>query len=151
MSTLFMVRFICCFTLRKYVIIILVLAKAQTDQEDTRVDVNLILFKKDGSQRTFSLRSEVTSIGRSHDCDLCVPLLIVSRKHCELSQNAEAVKIRDLNSRFGTFVNGKRISEATVKAGDYIRVGPLTFLLQVNGEPKKIMPPPQTKPAPKGD
>ncbi len=112
------------------------------------MDVNLILFKKDGSQRIFSLRNEVTSIGRSHDCDLCVPLLVVSRKHCELSQNAEAVKIHDLNSRFGTFVNGKRISEATVKAGDYVRVGPLTFLLQINGEPKKITPPAQAKPAP---
>jgi len=131
-----------------YVIIKLVLAKAHTDQEDTRVDVNLILFKKNGSHRTFSLRSEVTSIGRSHDCDLCVPLLVVSRKHCELSQNAEAVKIRDLNSRFGTFINGKRISDATVKAGDYIRVGPLTFLLQINGEPQKIKPPPQQKPKP---
>jgi len=84
------------------------------------VDVNLILFKKDGSQRTFSLRSDVTSIGRSHDCDLRVPLRVVSRKHCELSQNAEALKIRDLNSRFGTFVNGKRVSDATVRPGDYI-------------------------------
>jgi len=113
------------------------------------VDVNLILFKKDGSQRTFSLRSEVALIGRSHDCDLCVPLLVVSRQHCELSQNAESLKVRDLNSRFGTFVNGKRINEATVKAGDYIRIGPLTFLLQINGEPQKIMPPPEAKPAPK--
>jgi len=74
---------------------------------------------------------------------------VVSRKHCELSQNAEAVTIRDLNSRFGTFVNGKRISEATVKAGDYIRVGPLTFLLQINGEPQKIIPPKQSKPKPR--
>jgi len=112
------------------------------------VDVNLILFKKDGSQRTFSLRSDVTSIGRSHDCDLRVPLRVVSRKHCELSQNAEALKIRDLNSRFGTFVNGKRVSDATVRPGDYIRIGPLTFLLQINGEPRKIVPPVQAKPAP---
>ncbi|MFH1716861.1 MAG: FHA domain-containing protein [Planctomycetota bacterium] len=112
------------------------------------MDVNLILFKKDGSQRTFSLRSDVTSIGRSHDCDLRVPLRVVSRKHCELSQNAEALKVRDLNSRFGTFVNGKRISEAAVRAGDYIRIGPLTFLLQIDGEPKKTVPPVQAKPAP---
>jgi pSer/pThr/pTyr-binding forkhead associated (FHA) protein len=68
-----------------------------------------------------------------------------------MSQNNEALKIRDLDSRSGTFLNGKRISEATVQAGDYITIGPLTFLLQIGGEPKKIVPPqqPKTTPTPK--
>jgi pSer/pThr/pTyr-binding forkhead associated (FHA) protein len=65
-----------------------------------------------------------------------------------LSQNNEALKIRDLDSRSGTFLNGNRISEATVKAGDYITIGPLTFLLQIDGEPKKIVPPQPPKPTP---
>ena len=115
------------------------------------MNLNLILFKKDGSQASFSLPSNITLIGRRHDCDLCIPLMSVSRKHCELSLNKDTLKIRDLNSRSGTFLNGKRIDKATVKAGDYIRIGPLTFLLQIDGEPKKIIPPKQVarKPAPK--
>jgi pSer/pThr/pTyr-binding forkhead associated (FHA) protein len=71
--------------------------------------------------------------------------MVVSRRHCQLSQNDEALKIRDLDSRSGTFINGKRISDATVRAGDYITVGPLTFLLQIGGEPAEVVPPKQAK------
>jgi len=112
------------------------------------MDVNLILFKKDGSQKAFSVASDTTIIGRRHDCDLCIPLMVVSKRHCQLNLNKEAVKIRDLDSRNGTFLNGKRIDETTVQAGDYIRIGPLTFLLQIDGEPEQIVPPKRTKPKP---
>jgi len=116
------------------------------NKEETRVDANLVLFKKDGTRKSFTLPSNITVVGRRHDCDLCIPLMVVSRRHCQLSQNNEALKIRDLDSRSGTFINGKRISEATVQAGDYITIGPLTFLLQIGGEPEKIVPPQQQKP-----
>ena len=112
------------------------------------MDVNLVLFKKDGSQKTFTLPDNTTMIGRRHDCDLCIPLKTVSRRHCELNQNKETVNIRDLGSRAGTFLNGKKIDETTVKAGDYIRIGPLTFLLQINGQPEKIVPPKPAKSKP---
>jgi pSer/pThr/pTyr-binding forkhead associated (FHA) protein len=118
------------------------------NKEETRVDAILVLFKKDGSRKSFPLPSNITVIGRRHDCDLCIPLMVVSRRHCQLSQNNEALKIRDLDSRSGTLLNGNRISEATVQAGDYITIGPLTFLLQIDGEPKKVAPPQQPKPTP---
>lgn len=112
------------------------------------MDVTLVLFKKDGSQKAFSLPSNVTVIGRRHDCDLCVPLMIVSRRHCQLTVNNEAVKIRDLDSRAGTFLNGKRVSDAGLKAGDYLTIGPLTFQVQIDGQPAQVAPPPPAKPAP---
>ena len=118
------------------------------NKEETRVDANLVLFKKDGSRKNFPLPSNITVAGRRHDCDLCIPLMVVSRRHCQFSQNNEALKIRDLDSRSGTFLNGNRISEAIVQAGDYITIGPLTFLLQIGGEPKKIVPPQPPKPTP---
>lgn len=110
------------------------------------MDANLVLFKKDGSQKAFSLPSSLTVIGRRHDCDLCVPLKVVSRRHCQVTQNNQTLQIRDLDSRGGTFLNGKRISEATIQAGDYVTIGPLTFLLQIDGEPKEITPPQPAKP-----
>ena len=112
------------------------------------MDANLVLFKKDGSRKSFTLPSNITVVGRRHDCDLCIPLMVVSRRHCQLSLNNEALKIRDLGSHSGTFINGKRISETNVQAGDYITIGPLTFLLQIGGEPKKIVPPQPPKPTP---
>ena len=105
------------------------------------MDVNLVLFKNDGSQAAFPVPEGVTVLGRSHDCELRIPLKIVSRKHCQLSPNNESLKIQDLDSRIGTFLNGKRINAAPVKPGDYIRIGPLTFLVQIDGEPKEVVPP----------
>jgi len=121
------------------------------------MDINLILFKKNGSQKAFALPSNVTVIGRRRDCDLRIPLLPVSRRHCQLTLNNETLTIRDLGSRNGTYLNGKRVDEATIQPGDYITVGPLTFALQIDGRPKEIVPPgqpaqkprPQEKPAAK--
>ena len=112
------------------------------------MDVNLVLFKKGGSQKSFSLPDSTTVIGRRGNCDLCIPLKTVSRKHCQLNQDKETINIRDLGSRGGTFLNGKRIDEAAVKAGDYIRIGPLIFGLQINGRPENIVPPKPAKPKP---
>lgn len=117
-----------------------------------RMDVTLVLFKKDGSQKTFPLPSHVTVIGRRKDCDLRIPLKAVSRKHCQLSSNSEALKIRDLDSHNGTYLNNKRIDEAKAKLGDYLKIGPLTFLIQIDGQPEKIVPPPPSeKPVKKED
>jgi pSer/pThr/pTyr-binding forkhead associated (FHA) protein len=105
--------------------------------------VNLVLFKKDGTQKLFPLSSNITVIGRRHDCDLRIPLTPVSRRHCKLSKNNRIINIKDLGSRNGTFLNGKRIKEASITAGDYIGVGSLTFLLQVDGKPEEVVPPAQ--------
>jgi pSer/pThr/pTyr-binding forkhead associated (FHA) protein len=108
--------------------------------------VDLVLLKKNGSKRAFPLPSTVTVIGRGSNCDLYIPLTSVSRKHCQLNCHEGALKIRDLGSRNGTYVNGKRVDEAMIKAGDYIKVGPLTFAFQINGQPENIgMPPSAAK------
>lgn len=105
------------------------------------MDVSLVLFKKDGSRKAFSLPSSVTVIGRRSDCDLYIPLMPISRRHCQLNHDKGVLKIRDLGSRNGTYLNGKRISEAVVQAGDYIKVGPLKFVFQIDGQPENIKMP----------
>jgi len=105
------------------------------------MDVSLVLFKKDGSRKAFSLPSSVTVIGRRSDCDLYIPLMPISRRHCQLNYDGGVLKIRDLGSRNGTYLNGKRISEAVIQAGDYIKVGPLTFVFQIGGQPENIIMP----------
>lgn len=100
------------------------------------MDVNLVLLKKNGSNKIFPLPSNVTVIGRRHICDLCIPIESVSRQHCQLSSDNGMLKIRDLDSRNGTYLNGKRIKEAVIKAGDSIKIGPLSFVLQIDGQPQ---------------
>jgi pSer/pThr/pTyr-binding forkhead associated (FHA) protein len=105
------------------------------------MDINLVLLKKNGSHKLFPLPSSVTVIGRRHSCDLCIPLMSVSRRHCQLNYDDGVLKIRDLDSRNGTYLNGKRIDEAVIQAGDSIKIGPLTFVLQIDGQPQTIAEP----------
>lgn len=102
------------------------------------MDVNLVLQKKNGSKKTFRLPGSVTVIGRRSNCDFYIPLTSVSRKHCQLNRHEGVLKIRDLGSRNGTYLNGKRVDEAVIRAGDNVKVGPLTFTLQIDGQPQEI-------------
>ena len=102
------------------------------------MDVNLVLVKKNGSTRNFHLDSTVSVIGRRQDCDLCVPLMVVSRKHCEINQDRGQLRLRDLGSRNGTLVNGEKINEVDLDPGDRITIGPVNFGVQINGEPAEL-------------
>jgi len=104
----------------------------------SRMDVNLLLLKKDGTFKSIPLPSSVTVMGRRRDCDLRIPVESVSRRHCRLFTEEDALKIRDLNSRNGTIVNGQTVEETLVKPGDKLTLGPLTFVMQVNGKPEKL-------------
>src|SRR4051812_43642981 len=96
----------------------------------------LVMFRNDGERRSFSISREMTVIGRRQDCDLMIPLGEISRKHCRIIRDGETLRIEDLGSSNGTFHNGRRIQEAVLSAGDTIQVGPVTFVIQVNGVPE---------------
>ena len=48
------------------------------------MDVKLIMFRADGSRRSFNINPGATSIGRKTDCDIRIPLVEVSRRHAEI-------------------------------------------------------------------
>ncbi len=100
----------------------------------------LVMFKPDGEARSFPVTRSSTTLGRGDECTLRIPVDRVSRRHCELIQNNGHLLIKDLGSSNGTYVNGKRVVEAKLKAGDRLQVGPVIFTLQVDGKPAKIKP-----------
>jgi len=104
------------------------------------MDVNLVMFKRDGQRKEFKIRHEATTIGRGEECTLRVPLLNVSRQHCELAKGQDELHVRDLGSANGTYVNNKRIGEAALKAGDRLVIGPVVFTVQIDGVPREIAP-----------
>jgi len=106
-------------------------------QEDT-MTVALVTFSKSGTRREFAIKKGATVIGRKTDADLRIPLDEISRSHCEISVEGDQVILRDLESRNGTFLNDEEISEAPVNAGDRIRLGPVVFFVQIDGEPKNV-------------
>lgn len=99
------------------------------------MQVVLVMFRADGERRSFPISREMTIIGRREDCDLRIPLGDVSRKHCRMIREADSFRMEDLGSSNGTYVNGQRIQEAILQPGDTVRVGPVLFVLQVDGVP----------------
>lgn len=93
------------------------------------------MFRSDGDRRSFSLTRDITVIGRREDCDLRIPLGEVSRKHCRLVRDGDSLRLEDLGSSNGTYHNGQRVQEALLSPGDSIQVGPLVFVLQIDGHP----------------
>lgn len=99
------------------------------------MQVVLVMFRADGERRSFSIVRDMTVVGRREDCDLRIPLGEVSRKHCRLIKDGEAIRLEDLGSSNGTFHNGERVREATLGPGDTVQIGPVTFMVQIDGVP----------------
>ena len=67
-------------------------------------------------------------IGRGDTAHLRPSSDLVSREHCEILVGDGKVVINDMNSRNGTFVNGKQLEKShKAKSGDSLRVGRLQF------------------------
>jgi hypothetical protein len=66
-------------------------------------------------------------LGRSNECDITLSVTHLSRKHAELSVVGNKLLVKDLDSANGTFVNGKRIKEETLRKGDELRLDTLSF------------------------
>jgi FHA domain/Domain of unknown function (DUF1707) len=68
-------------------------------------------------------------LGRSSACQLVFTDDTVSRRHAELRIIDGRWMLRDLDSSNGTWVNGRRVIEAEVTAGDEIVLGACRFKL----------------------
>jgi serine phosphatase RsbU (regulator of sigma subunit) len=62
-------------------------------------------------------------IGRGGGADLLLPSLHVSRRHAKLTAVAGTYEIQDLESSYGTFVNGERVTRFALRHGDRIVFG----------------------------
>ncbi len=69
-------------------------------------------------------------IGRSPDSDFPLTHPTISTMHCELVLNDSGVVLRDLESTNGTFVDGKRIREATLEPGQNLRLGDVDLFVE---------------------
>jgi pSer/pThr/pTyr-binding forkhead associated (FHA) protein len=81
------------------------------------------------------LTKTTSVIGRREDCDLRIPLAEVSRKHCRIIVEEDLLRLEDLGSSNGTYVNNQRVQEAAINPGDILTVGPVSMVVQINGVP----------------
>ncbi|MFG0327978.1 MAG: FHA domain-containing protein [Phycisphaerales bacterium JB037] len=102
------------------------------------MNVSLVLIKKDGSTAEAPIRSGSATIGRDVGCQVRIPVPDVSRRHCAIIQANGKLKVKDLGSSNGTFVNDKRVEEAELHAGDLLVLGEQRFMVRIDGQPKEI-------------
>ncbi|MBI5757177.1 MAG: FHA domain-containing protein, partial [Planctomycetales bacterium] len=88
----------------------------------------------DGKQqgKSIPLNMKKFLIGREEDCHLRANSDLISRHHCVFSIDDYTVRLRDLGSTNGTFVNEERISgQVVLSDGDRVQIGKLLFQVVV--------------------
>lgn len=102
------------------------------------MNVSLVMVKADGSSKEVVLGRTSTLIGRDESARLRIPLPSVSRKHCLIEVQGSELVIKDLGSSNGTYVNGRRVRETELEPGDLLCVGPVVFVVRIDGQPAQI-------------
>lgn len=70
------------------------------------------------------------TMGRAPRADFVVDAALVSRVHCRFTLNAtNELELEDLGSTNGTFVNGRKVTRATLNDGDKLTVGRVQFVV----------------------
>jgi len=69
-------------------------------------------------------------IGRGSSCDLHLSDTLTSRHHCWVECRDRKFTLKDGGSRNGSFLNGRRVSEAELMPGDQILVGETLITFQ---------------------
>ncbi|MBN2491737.1 MAG: FHA domain-containing protein [Planctomycetes bacterium] len=98
------------------------------------------MLHRSGEETRFPLASEIVSIGRSPANAIRLDDSSISKRHCLLVKTPAGVKMLDLESTNGTFVNDRLTREQVLKEGDRLRVGSYEFRFAAAG----FVPPPLT-------
>ena len=74
-------------------------------------------------RRQVPIDKGVVTLGRRSESDVRVAGTGVSRQHAEITADNGSWRLRDCDSKFGTFVNGARATDQVLSHGDRIRLG----------------------------
>ncbi|MFI4946927.1 MAG: FHA domain-containing protein, partial [Burkholderiales bacterium] len=84
---------------------------------------HLRLASANGPPEWFPMRGDRIVLGRSRDCDLILPDVLLSRRHAELVRAEHGWLLRDLGSLNGTRLNGARLEkDVMLQDGDVVEV-----------------------------
>jgi DNA-binding winged helix-turn-helix (wHTH) protein len=85
-------------------------------------------------ERLIPLAAGENHVGRDPGCVLTIPSGLVSREHARVVVDGERVTLRDLGSKNGTRVRGRRVEgEVPLTDGDEVRIGPALLVFCAPG------------------
>jgi len=80
---------------------------------------------------TYVMGEGETSAGRAADSDIFLPDVTVSRHHAVFAVDDDGLKITDLGSTNGTYVNGRRHETTVLAPGDVVLLGKFHLVVVV--------------------
>src|SRR5271155_5719455 len=78
------------------------------------------------------LDKPIVLFGRHPECDIQIDSRKVSRRHCCIAQVNDYLVVRDLGSTNGIRINGIRVLEGRLKAGDELTIGSHRYQIRWN-------------------
>lgn len=94
-----------------------------------------ILIVQNGPEKGHSFPiKDKTTIGRDPSNSIHLTDQRISRTHCQIWRDGSEYKIRDLNSKNGTYVNNLFIKEKVLYPGDLIQIGETILTFHYKGE-----------------
>jgi pSer/pThr/pTyr-binding forkhead associated (FHA) protein len=102
-------------------------------KNEPRFALRFISGKYQGGEYPLAEGQEIV-IGRSSELDMVLVEEMVSRKHARIAMSDGTINIEDLGSTNGTFVNGEKVQQGTLREGDRVLIG--TNILKVVAAPQ---------------
>ena len=94
----------------------------------------VVIHEKGGAERREQFETAELTVGRVQGNELMLPKGNVSKRHARLLYRDGRFIVTDLNSTNGTYVNRRRITQATiVREGDRIYVGDFVLRIELPG------------------
>jgi len=92
----------------------------------------MLVLSYDGPNGPQKVQVDVESIciGRHADNEVFLPDPRVARRHCLIIRTEQGYTVLDNHSPGGIFVNGKRVNEHLLRAGDRISVGASVIVVE---------------------
>jgi pSer/pThr/pTyr-binding forkhead associated (FHA) protein len=88
------------------------------------------------------LDKPIMLLGRDLECDIRFDSRKISRKHCCIAQVTDYLVVRDLGSTNGIRINGTRVVQGRLRAGDELTIGNYRYQVRWD-EPAKPRPRPE--------
>lgn len=106
--------------------------------------------KHQGTRLSLPLDKPIV-VGRDESCQMTLASSLVSRRHCELTHTALGIRVCDLQSQNGTYINDVVVdTPAVMQIGDQLRIGASVFEVQA-AIPRTPVKKAETAPSPAGE